>query len=408
MRRRALRSLLFKQKHGLLAATDVGAALPHVVAALDLSCPAAAAGDSTDALALVQLLDSLAFSSQSGTGAAHALHCGADQALIRLAEAAPACTALASALLGNLLCTRGEAGGADSMLAPRTAGKPSPGSNRAASASPASSRQALQGGSLQTATALPSSNLPPSPPTALWPSPPSGAFPASPGMRATAPDAWPICASGSCVLPESLPRSAAAEALSEEDQQQLFEVALELGTQRGGAPADEPALLATLATLWHGVLSDMPAAAVAGEPALAASLLRLLEAVDPQPLVAVAALHALQALAAQLGASQLAGHAAASASSEAAGQLEESRDVRCIAALAREGLLRCARLCSDARLQHAALPAAAALVPLLRLPAGRMDVARRLLAPLLDTLADALHLSLVSLPAQDYSSSMPG
>lgn len=397
VRRRALRSLLFKQEHGLLAAPDTDAALPHVVAAMDLSCTAAAAGDPADALAVMQLFGSLMGSERDGNGADHALQCVADQALIRLADAAPTCTAAATALLGKLLCARGEAGYACSALVPCLASRPGPGSDTAASASPAASRPALQGGRLQPAVAS-TSNLVHSPPVALWSSPQSAAFSASPVARASPADAWTGSGTSGCGGLESMPRSAAAEALSEEDQQQLFEVALELGAGPGSAVADEAALLATLATLRHGVLADMPAAAVAGEPALVTSLLRLLEGGGQRPRVAAAALGTLQALAARLGASQATGHAAAPASPEAGRHPDDSRDANSAAVLAHAALLRCAKLCGNASLRHVALPAAAALVPLLSVLAGGFGAARKLLAPLLDTLADALHLTLVSLP----------
>ncbi|KAL4440183.1 hypothetical protein ABPG75_003184 [Micractinium tetrahymenae] len=389
VRRRALRSLLFKQQHGLLAAADVGAALPHVIAGLDLSCAAAAAGDPADALATLQLLHSLIGSGQGGEAAAKAMQCSADQALIRLADTAPACTVPATALLGKLLCACGEAG-QDCTATPCRQHRP--GSGRAASASPATRHPALQAGRLPAAAAL-SPSLPPSPPLAPWSSPQCAASEASPPAGAASSNAWVAAPAGSCGSLDSLPRSAAAEALSEEDQQQLFEVALELGAEPGAVPADETALLATLATLRHGVLADMPAAAVAGEPALAASLLRLLEGGQARPRVAAAALGALQALAAKLGAAESATRAA---SPGAAGQREEGRDAGSAAALASAALLRCAQLCSDGFLRHAALPAAAAFVPLLAIPAGKLGAASKLMAPLLDALADALHLTLVA------------
>lgn len=393
MRRRALRSVLFKQQHGLLAAADLGAALPHIVTALDLSSMSAAAGDPADALAVLQLLDSLMHSGQAGKWAERALQCRADQALIRLADAATACTAPASALLGQLLCADGEAGQACAMQTPCIGGQLDHSNDKGASASPAASRPVLQIGTLHAA-ATPSGLLPPSPPLALWSYPHLAASSALPAMRAEPVDAWAGSSTSSGL--GTLPRSAAAEALSEEDQQQLFEVALELGAEPHAATPDEAALLSTLATLRHGVLADMPAAAVAGEPALVASLLRLLDGAGPQPRAAAAALDALQVLAAQLGASRAAAQAAAAALPGYVGLQEGRRDDEGTAALARQVLLRCAKLCSNPSIRHAALPAAAAFAPLLGILDGGPGPARKLLAPLLDALTDTVHLSLVS------------
>lgn len=130
----------------------------------------------------------------------------------------------------------------------------------------------------------------------------------------------------------------------------------------------------------------MPAAAVGGHAAIMGGLLHLLDSSRARPHVAAAALHIVQAMAVGL----------LSAEEAANGEAGMS-----LAAWAILPLRHCAAMLCDASLQHAALPAALALVPLIGppvdAPPGTCTTgARPALIPLLAALTEALRLSLVS------------
>ena len=349
MRHRALRSLQFKVQHGLVSAADLAA--PAIVEHLLAFLSGVSSSEPTDALVALELLAVLA---QEPLLAAHLLQLGADQVLIQLADASPACTQPATALLGALLCQRGveHAGGS---VAPSV-----------------NSHQHHQQQEMRSPTAQ---HCQP----ASWDSP---AF--SPPWQPTA------LADAHCPAPGPSPddllastsRQVRAIQLSAEDSQQLFELALELQPQPEWA--EEAALLASLATLRHGVLADMPAAALAGEPAVLHSLLAVAGSRGHQH-AAAAALQVLQATARGL---------------LEAGDAAEGEASLAVAPLAYQALLRCAPLLSDAALQHEALGAALVLVPLLAPAEGTPDsdnrAASRAMAPLLALLTDTLRLGLVS------------
>ena len=345
VRHRALRSLQFKVQHGLLNAADPAAPaiVEHVLAFLS-----GAGSDPTDALVALELLSVLA---QEPLLAAHLLQLGADQVLIQLADATPACTQPATALLGALLCLRG-AQPADGGMAP--------------------SSNSHQQHRLCSPTAqhcqVDSWGSPALSPT--WqPTASTAAHSPTPGLS---PDD----------LLATTSRRVRAIQLSAEDSQQLFELALELQPQPEWAK--EAALLASLATLRHGVLADMPAAALAGEPAVLPSLLAVAGNREHQQ-AAAAALQVLQAM----------GHGLLEA-----GDAAEGEPGLPVAPLAYQALLCCAPLLSDAALQHEALAIALALAPLLSPAKGTPDSDSRAaccaMAPLLAALTDALRLGLVS------------
>lgn len=353
MRYRALRSLQFKLQHGLLDAAALGAAPERLLDFL-----AAEPQPAADALAALELL---AAAATDPATAARLLRCGADRVLIQLAdEAAPPVCSAATDVLGQLLTAAAEA---PPWQEPAGGGGPESSAATPAPLQPASHQLVLW------SHASPQ-HLPP------LPSPPPAATPASPPPRPKAPppDLEQVLA--------RCGRRVLAPQLSEEDSQQLFEVALELAEQ-----ADEAALLATLATLRHGVLADMPAAAVAAEPSLVQALLRLAARGGGggagSPAAAGAALQALGQLAAGL---------------TAAGEAGEGKAGLSLAPLAYQGLLRCGSLLNDCALQHEALHAALALVPLLApAPGGAAgQPGAAVMAPLLAVLSDAVRLSLVS------------
>lgn len=369
VRQRALRSLQFKLQHGLLDAASLAADVLPAAAERLLSFLLQRGGVATadDAAIALELLAVLA--RQPGA-AAHLLQLGADHVLIRVADELPGCTQLASALLGELLCS--------------AAAEP------AASAAAATSAGAAVDTWPPDSTPRPQVWYPPSaaPQPSPWASPPS--LPAaSPSLAppdtaaASSPSTlWPAAATSAMAAGS---RRVKAVQLSEDDSQLLFEVALELQPERADA-AGEAALLATLATLHHGVLVDMPAAAVAGEPALLHALLRLVDGAQGRPAVAASALSVLQALAEALAAAEPAAEGEAGLA---------------LASLAHECLLRCAGLLRDGGLQPQALATAQALLPLLELPAdpgldsGTSSSSSSWLAPLVAALTEALRLSLV-------------
>ncbi|PRW20587.1 hypothetical protein C2E21_8958 [Chlorella sorokiniana] len=380
VRRRALRSLQFKLQHGLLDAASLTGA--HALDAAErllsfLLHPLEPAGGSAsgagDALIALELLAVLA--RQPGA-AAQLLQLGADQALIRMADDLPGCSQPASALLGELLCSAA----ADAAACPPPAALAGTAVSTDAAPLPASTPI--------TQLAYSAGTQPePSP----WASPSSLPWAAmSPvGAAATSRPSTPWPAAAASALAAGS-RHIRAVHLSEDDSQQLFEVALELQPERFEA-AGEASLLATLATLRYGVLADMPAAGVAGEPALLQALLRLVDGAQGHPAAAAAALGVLQALAASL--------AAAEPAAEGEAGLP-------LAPLAHECLLRCAALLCNHSLQPQALAAAQGLLPLLQLPAdagtdsggsgsgsGSGCLA---LAPVVVALTEALRLELLS------------
>lgn len=364
VRLRALRSLQFKLQHGLLDAMTAAAtdAPERLLDFLALSSPAA---EPSDALAALEVLAVLA--AQPATAACLLRH-GADQVLIRLADEAPPCTRPATALLGALLAAAAE-------VPPCYDEDEGSRQEKRLTAPVAPLQQHNHQQQLQL-WGSPGPLIACSGATQPWPTPPASAAasrPTSPSRRPPPPpdleDVLAACG-----------RRVAAACLSEEDAQQLFEVALDLAEQ-----AEEAALLAALATLRHGVLADMPAAAVAGEPAVAQALLRLVAGSGSRPKAAAAALQVLHTLAASLAAADEAG---------------EGEPGVPLAPFAYQGLLRCVALCgSDSTLQHEALATALALVPLLAPgpdcgTSGQPTAA--VMAPLLAALADALRLGLVS------------
>lgn len=371
VRQRALRSLQFKLQHGLLDAASLAAdALPAAAERLlSFLLQPGGAATADDAVTALELLAVLA--RQPGA-AAQLLQLGADHELIRVADELPGCTQLASALLGELLCS--------------AAAEPAASAAAAASAGAAVDTWPLDSTPRPQLWHPPTAAPQPSP----WASPPS--LPASSSVAA--PDAaaasspstlWPAAVASALAAGS---RRVKAVQLSEDDSQLLFEVALELQSERAEA-AGEAALLATLATLLHGVLADMPAAAVAGEPALLHALLRLVDGAQGRPAVAASALSVLQALAEALAAAEPAA---------------EGEVGLALAPLAHECLLRCAALLRDGGLQPQALATAQALLPLLELPAdtglgggtSSSSSSSSWLAPLVAALTEALRLNLVS------------
>jgi hypothetical protein len=347
VRHRALRSLQFKVQHGLLNAADPAA--PAIVEHL-LAFLSVAGSEPTDALVALELLAVLA---QEPPLAAQLLQLGADQVLIQLADATPACTQPATALLGALLCQRGTQ---------RVGGSMAPSGNcqelkQQELCSPTA--QQCQVDSWGSRTLSPHWQ-----PTALA------------AARSPAPGPSPADLLAATSL------QVRAIQLSAEDSQQLFELALELQPQPEWA--EDAALLASLATLRHGVLADMPAAALAGEPALLHGLLAV-AGIRGHPQVAAAALQVLRTM----------GQGLVEASDAAEGEPGLP-----VAPLAFNALLRCAPLLSDTALQHEALATALALVPLLAPVKGTPDsdsrASCRAMAPLLAALTDALRLGLVS------------
>lgn len=297
-------------------------------------------------------LELLAALARQPAAAAHLLHLGADRALIQLADEQPVCAHPATALLGELLCMASEAGGGQLWAGERT---PEPHAQLGSVAASCSSPAPLpwpEGAhlALQPAAATHAAALPAPPPTADD-------------------------------LLSGYGRRVHLPALSEDDSQQLFEVALQLQPEEAG---DEAVLLAALAMLQHGVLADMPAPAVAGEPAILQALLRLLDGSRSHPQAAAAAVEVLQSLAGQL---------------ESAEEAGEDAHGLALAPLAYDSLLRCAALLTDPALQHAALAAGHALLPLLSgtdAPATtRSAGCGAVMEPLLAALTESLRLCLV-------------
>lgn len=375
MRQSALHSLQFKLQHGLL---DAASLTPSecAAAAERLLCflltppepaPSGASDPDDDAWIALELLAVMA--RQPGV-AARLLQLGADQALIHVADEMPGCSQPATALLGELLC----AAAAD------------PGGH----ASPAACVDTPVSACLLGGYTTPGDQLAHLA-AARW-------EPAAPSPLPWAAASPVHCGAATCRPPSPQPAGAAtalaagsrrikAMQLSEDDSQQLFEVALELQPERAEA-AGEAALLATLSTLRHGVLADMPAAAVAAEPALLQALLRLVDGAQSRPAAAAAAL-AVQSLAAALAAAEPAAEGEAGLA---------------LAPLAHDCLLRCAALLRGSSLQPQALAAAQALLPLLELQAdagvdggaSSSGAGCLALAPVLAALTEALRMDLVS------------
>ena len=374
MRRRALRSLQFKLQHGLVDAASLSCADSLAAAAdrllfflLQPAEPVPGGAVDTDADDAVIALELLAVMARQPGAAAQLLQLGADQVLIHVADQLPGCAQPASAILGELLCSvAAGCAGADGSVCPleRT----------------------------------PYTELvhAPAPDPQLSP---VGATRASLPWPAASPVAALRCAASpraSMPQPSPAPRGLAAGSLrvraaqlSKDDSQQLFEVALELQLERAAEPAGEAALLATLATLRHGVLADMPAAAIAGQPNLLQGLLRLVAWAQARPAVAAASLAVLQALATSLAAAEPA---------------PEGEAGLPLAPLALDCLLCCAPLLHNGNLQPQALAACQVLLPLLEphVDAG-MDGGNSsssgsgclVLAPLVAALTEALRLDLV-------------
>lgn len=350
VRQRALRSLAFKMQHGLAAgaAATGGAAAQAVLGYLALP-----AESDEELLVALELLAVLA---RAPDVAAHLLRLGADRLLIHLADAVPACTHPATALLGDLLVVGGAAAPAGGLQ-----GIDGSSASTGMQWQPWEPQQLQQWSPAASAAALPSP----------WPAA------APPQLQALAAASLPAPELSLADALAGCGRRVRAVALPEEDAQQLVELALRLHPDS----SEEAAQVAALATLTAGVLSDMPPAAVAGQPSVVDALLRVVDGARGRPRAASAALAALQAVAAGLAAAEEAGEG------DAAGLP--------LAHIAYQGLLRCAASLSHSTLAGEALSAASALVPLLAPSEGSAAPSGAAMAPLMSALADALRLGLV-------------
>ena len=382
VRCRALHSVKAKLQQGLLHLDgEADGLLAGLLGYLRLPC-----SDGEAALAL-EVLTVLA--SQPAAAAKLLEVGGGADGLLAALQQVPACAVNAELLLGEVLCARAQAPCSGPPAAERQEERPPAG---AVGQPPAGTH------------AFPVRGL-----HSLASSPQQAAGPACPQPAERSPEVWSILAvrGPSCL---SAPAIAACHApapassmqllgqlgprvhrvrLGEEDEQQLFEIVVQLQPT-----CDEGTALLALAQMRHGVLADMPVEAVAAQPNMVTSLLQLTMAPSAHlRRHALACLdQILQSLAA-LGPGCQAGP----------GSMEDS--VVALGTLAHQVMLQCLPLLSDAEVVHLALPLARKLPPLLAPPPTLVAEEEfshlatpffKSYRPLLGALATALQAALVS------------
>lgn len=393
VRTRALHSLRTKLQHGLLTLDDLqqqhGAVLlPGIIACLDQE----GLPSEGDADAALELLAAIA---TRPVLAARLLDLGADALLLRL-QRAPAYARKAQTMLQVLLYAHGQ-----HKQALPLAASPAPTSD-VGKQSPRCQLQQLQASSPPLALLAPSvarrlsgEELS----RACYELPPVAAAAAAATTAASIPaseTAVHMISSVSRLVPqnsmqllEQLGLRVHCAQLASEDEQQLFDLAMQL--QPG---VEEGVTLLALAQLRHGVLDDMPPEAVAAQPGLVESLVELTAVCSPH--LSRQALACLDALLSALAVLPPERHAGP-------GSLDEH--ALAVAPLAHATLLRCFTLLSDERMLPHALSLAQRLMGLLTPPSALLEEAEiqhlvlpffKAYRPLLAAAADAMVNALVS------------